>query len=280
MNYRHEFHAGNFADVFKHIFMSRVLLHLGQKPAPFRLIETHAGSGLYDLSASDAGKTCEWRGGAGRLAAANPAPEIKSLIAPYLRIQMPLIEEKQPRYGGSPWIAKALLRRQDRLLLCELHPQAAARLRANIAPDPRVKIFAMDGYAGLKAFLPPIERRGLVFLDPPYEAADEFTRAAEALETAWRKWVSGIFMLWYPVKETEPVNVFAANLVQRGIKRLLRLELQIEAPLKQGPLARCGLMIVNPPFRFDTDAGILLPWLALHLGRGNPGFLIEWLSGE
>lgn len=280
MNYRHEFHAGNFADVFKHIFLSRVLLHLGAKPAPFRYIETHAGSGIYGLLDPEAGKTAEWRGGIGKLIAAEPAPEVQDLIAPYLQIVAPLIDGDPPRYGGSPWIAKALLRRQDRMLLCELHPRAFLALKENFGRDARAKLFPVDGYAGLKTFLPPGERRGLVLIDPPFEAADELATAAEAAAKAWRKWATGILMLWYPVKDTRTGASLAANLAGRGVKRILRLELQIDTPAREGLLARCGLVIVNPPFRLDAEAEILLPWLAGILRGGEPGFLIDWPSGE
>lgn len=280
MNYRHEFHAGNFADVFKHIFLSRVLLHLGGKPAPFRFIETHAGSGIYELLRPEAGKTAEWRGGIGKLIKAKPAPEVHDLIRPYLQIEAPLIEGEPVRYGGSPWIAKAMLRRQDRMLSCELHPDAFTALKANFGGDARTKLFPIDGYAGLKAFLPPVERRGLVLIDPPYEAADEFVTATEAIEKVWRKWATGNIMLWYPVKDAGTIASFAANLATRGIKRLLRVELQIDTPARQGPLLRCGLFIINPPYRLDAEAAILLPWLAALLGGGDPGFLIEWVSGE
>jgi 23S rRNA (adenine2030-N6)-methyltransferase len=280
MNYRHEFHAGNFADVFKHIFLSRAVLHLGAKPTPFRTIETHAGSGIYDLLGPEAGKTAEWRGGIGKLMSAEPEPEVRHLILPYLQIAAPLIEGDPPRYGGSPWITKALLRRQDRMLLCELHPRAFSTLRTNFGYDARLKLFQIDGYAGLKAFLPPVERRGLVLIDPPFEAADEFARAAAAIEKAWRKWATGLYMLWYPVKDAGAVASFTANLARSGVKRVLRLELQIDRPALQGALARCGLVIVNPPFRLEEEAKILLPWLAGVLDDGEPGFLIDRLTGE
>ncbi len=280
MNYRHEFHAGNFADVFKHILLCRALLHLCAKPTPFRFIDTHAGSGMYDLLSGEAVKTAEWRGGIGKLLAAESAPEVRPLIEPYLQIMMPLIGEAPPRYGGSPWIAKALLRRQDRMLLCELHPQAFAALRANFAPDARVKIFQMDGYAGLKAFLPPVERRGLVLIDPPFEAADEFKTAAAAIKKAWRRWATGIYFFWYPVKDAGAVASFAEDLLAGGMKRVLRLEFQTDAPAPGGRLARCGLIIINPPFRLSEEAEILLPWLTGVLGEGAPGFLVEWLRGE
>jgi 23S rRNA (adenine2030-N6)-methyltransferase len=281
MNYRHEFHAGNFADVFKHIVLTRALLHLGVKPAPFRYIETHAGSGIYDLLGPAPGKTAEWRDGIGTLVAAEAPSDVRHLIEPYLRIVAPLFSADAPRYGGSPWIAKSLLRRQDKMMLCELHPATFKALRANFGNDTRAKLFQIDGYAGLKAFLPPVERRGLVVIDPPFEAAEELATAAYALEKAWRKWTTGIYVLWYPVKNAGTVAGFAANLAGEGIKRVLRLELQIDTPAPRAPLARCGLVIVNPPFGLEAEAKILLPWLAGVLGRRRqPGFLIERLTGE
>jgi 23S rRNA (adenine2030-N6)-methyltransferase len=280
MNYRHDFHAGNFADVFKHIFLSRILLHLGAKPTPFRYIETHAGSGIYDLLSPEAGKTAEWRGGIGKLMAAAPPPEVRQLIEPYLQIAAPLIGGSPPRYGGSPKIAKALLRHQDKMLFCELHPRAFAPLQANIGADARTKIFEMDGYAGLKAFLPPVERRGLVLIDPPFEAVDEFAKTAEAIGMAWRKWATGIFMIWYPVKDAGTPAAFAATLAGHGIKRLLRLELQTDSPAPRAPLTRCGLMIINPPFLIDAEAKTLLPWLASVVGGNRRGFMIDWPKGQ
>jgi 23S rRNA (adenine2030-N6)-methyltransferase len=148
MNYRHEFHAGNFADVFKHIVLTRALLRLCMKPAPFRYIETHAGSGIYDLLHPAPEKCAEWRDGIGTLMAAAAPPNVRDLIEPYLRIEAPLIDAEGPRYGGSPWIAKSLLRRQDKILLCELQPAAFAALRTKIGGDARAKLFPIDGYAG------------------------------------------------------------------------------------------------------------------------------------
>jgi 23S rRNA (adenine2030-N6)-methyltransferase len=280
MNYRHDFHAGNFADVFKHIILTRILLHLCLKPAAFRYIDTHAGSGIYDLSSAEARKTAEWQGGIGKLLTAKPVPDVQGLVEPYLRIVVPLAKLGVPQYAGSAWIAKALLRRQDRMLLCELHPRAFSSLKANLGPEPKAKLFEMDGYMGLRAFIPPVERRGLVLIDPPFEEADEFQRACEAVEKAWRKWATGIYMLWFPVKDTGAVSSFVSNLAQSGIRRVLRLEFQIDPPTLQAPLARCGVIVINPPFRLEAETKILLPWLARSLGDKQPGFAIERLSGE
>ncbi|HXW72234.1 MAG TPA: 23S rRNA (adenine(2030)-N(6))-methyltransferase RlmJ [Methylocella sp.] len=278
MNYRHEFHAGNFADVFKHIILTRALLHLKMKPAPFRYIETHAGGGLYDLMAPEAGKPAEWQGGIGRACAAAIPPTVKPLLEDYLSVETPLYTGRPHRYGGSPEIARSLLRRHDRILLCELYPPAASALRASVR-DKRAKIFEMDGYAALKAFLPPVERRGLILIDPPFEAPEEFTSALDAIEMAHRKFATGTILFWYPVKDTEAAAEMAADLKRRKIRRVLRIELQIDTPKHLGPLARCGLIVVNPPYLLDWEAELLIPWLADLLSAGRPGYLVEWLSG-
>jgi 23S rRNA (adenine2030-N6)-methyltransferase len=278
MNYRHDFHAGNFADVFKHIFLTRILLHLALKPAPFRYIETHAGCGVYDLSGPEAAKTAEWRGGVGRLAEAQFSSEPQRLIEPYLNIVAPLLRAGQPSYPGSPAIAKALLRRQDKMLLCELHPEAYMRLKANLGSRASIKSLQIDGYDGLKSFIPPVERRGLVLIDPPFEDADEFARLAEAVAAARRKWATGVYMLWYPVKDRANAAAFAAALGRRG-GRLLRIEFQIDAVEPQGALRRSGLIILNPPFSLEAEARIILPCLSQRLGGGQPAQMIEWLPG-
>ncbi|MEJ0096360.1 MAG: 23S rRNA (adenine(2030)-N(6))-methyltransferase RlmJ [Methylocella sp.] len=278
MNYRHDFHAGNFADVFKHIFLTRILLHLALKAAAFRYIETHAGCGLYDLSGPEAEKTAEWRGGVGRLAGAQLPLDAQRLIQPYLDIIAPLLREDKPSYPGSPAIAKALLRAEDKMQLCELHPEAFVRLKANLGRDARIKLMPIDGYTGLKAFIPPIERRGLVLIDPPFEDANEFERLADAMAAAWRKWATGVYMLWYPVKDRAKAAAMAQALARRE-GRLLRIEFQIDAVWPQGALTRSGLIILNPPFSLEAEARLILPCLSHCLGDGQPDHLIEWLAG-
>jgi 23S rRNA (adenine2030-N6)-methyltransferase len=284
LNYAHDFHAGNFADVFKHIFLTRILLYLALKPAPLRFIETHAGSGLYDLSAEKASRAGEWRGGVQRLLAAPLDGAAAALIQPYADIVAPLLGSDPPRYPGSPLIASALLRRQDRLIACEIHPDAFARLKDNLRPDRRAKAINIDGYHGLKAFIPPVERRGLVLIDPPFEDADEFARLAEALPAAARKWASGVFMLWHPVKDRPAADAFAAALARgfaaSGITRVLRLELGIGSVEARGPLARSGLIIANPPFPLEAEAERILPHLARRLGETGADHLIARLGGQ
>jgi len=276
MNYRHEYHAGNFADVVKHILLTRILLHLAVKPAPFRYLETHSGSGIYDLGGTQAEATGEWRRGIGRLLVADLAQPVRDLVLPYLDIVGPSVASAAPSYKGSPAIAAALLRPQDKMLLCELHPEARQSLESHIAHEPRAKVVAIDGYVGLNAFVPPVERRGLVLIDPPFERPDELSRLAGALEAAWRKWRTGIFLAWYPVKDASAVGAFLAPLLRGRIERMLRLELQVDAPRLLGPLVRTGLLVVNPPFRLEAEARLILPALADCLAEGRAGVSIDW----
>jgi 23S rRNA (adenine2030-N6)-methyltransferase len=269
MNYRHAFHAGNFADVFKHAIMARILVYLTLKDRPLRYVDTHAGSGRYDLFSSQALRSGEWREGVGRLAAADWPAEVSALLAPYLRALGPLGAEGAPKiYPGSPAIAQTLLRSQDRLILCEAHPQEARALAAALGRDRRVKAIEIDGWTALKAYVPPPERRGLVLIDPPFEAADEFARMREGLGTAHAKWPTGVFALWYPLKDVKAAHGFCAALVADGIARMLRLELTTEAIRTDAPLAGCGVLVVNPPHVLEAEARALLPALTSVLARG------------
>src|SRR5258708_8792988 len=179
MNYSHAFHAGNFADVVKHAGLARIMAHLKEKPAAFRVIDTHAGAGLYDVGGGGGRRTGEWRGGIGRLLAAQLAPDVRALLAPYLDA----VEALNPGgamkvYPGSPALAQTLLRDQDRLVVCEREPNAARALAAFVHGDARAKAVAIDGYTALNAYVPPKERRGLGLIDPPYEPPDQFHRLA------------------------------------------------------------------------------------------------------
>jgi len=225
MNYRHGFHAGNFADVFKHALLTRILLYLARKEAPFRVIDTHAGEGAYDLAHESAQRTLEWRDGVGRLAdlADAPAPVLE-LLQPWLALLGPFDADGRPKiYPGSPLVAARLMREQDRAIFCELRPDAFAALRWRFARDARIKTLHLDGYMGLGAFAPPKEKRGLVLIDPPFERVDEFEALFSAFETAYRKWPTGIYALWHPVKDATKARRFYAAFAQHDIRRALRL---------------------------------------------------------
>ena len=264
MNYCHDFHAGNFADVFKHAVLARVLDYLKRKPTPFRVIDTHAGSGRYDLAADAAARTQEWRAGIGRLDPDAMSADARALLAPYLAVAGPA-RDGAP-YPGSPALALALTRPFDRMIFCELHPTALAGLRACVGRDRRARVIALDGYTGLNAFIPPVERRGLVLVDPPFEAAAEIDRVTEALVAAHAKWREGILMAWYPIKDRRVGERLGAALAEAGIAGTLRLELAVRAPTADGPLAASGLVVVNPPYVLEAEMACLLPELARQLG--------------
>jgi len=274
MNYRHAYHAGNFADVLKHAVLSLALVHLKKKEAPFRVIDTHAGIGMYDLAGEEAGKTGEWRGGIGRLLGADAAPlpaAAAELMKPYLSAVEALNPDVAPRrYPGSPCLALALMRPDDRLVANELHPEDAATLRRTLARDRRAKVLELDGWLALKAQLPPKERRGVVLVDPPFEEAGELDRIATGLDNARRRFSGGIYLLWYPIKDLRPVARFHQALAKVAPPESLAIELLIRAPDDPDRLNGCGLIVLNPPFTLEGDLGVLLPVLAKRLSDG-PG---------
>jgi 23S rRNA (adenine2030-N6)-methyltransferase len=277
MNYRHAYHAGNFADVFKHALLMRILTYLMRKDTPLRYLETHGGIGLYDLSSEEAQKTGEWREGIARLWQAQLSGEAAQLLAPYLA----LTQQFEGRYPGSPMIAKSLLRAQDRLTICELHPHDERRLVKNLGRDSRVKVLAMDGYQALKAGVPPAERRGLVLIDPPFEQRDEFSTLEKAIALAHGKWANGCFAIWYPLKATPEVDAFRARMGKGDIRRVLCLEMQIDHLQSEGPLKGCGLIVINPPFALEAEARQLLPLFTSLLAQGrDAAWRISWLAGE
>jgi 23S rRNA (adenine2030-N6)-methyltransferase len=284
MNYCHAFHAGNFADVFKHVIFTRILHYLLRKETALRMIDTHAGEGFYDLSAAPAQKTSEWRTGVGRLLAATMPADVQPLLDPYLSIVTPLLGGDPPFYPGSPAIACRLLRPQDRMIFCDAHEDAVVSLKACCGRDRRVKIFGIDAFTALKAFVPPVERRGLVLIDPPFEERTEFADLHEALVAAARKWPTGVYMAWYPIKDRSVVNGFLGALTQAlaqtGINSLLRLELQVDAPHPDAPLAASGLVVLNPPYTLGMEARAVLPYLAQTMGTGRCAADVVRLIGD
>jgi 23S rRNA (adenine2030-N6)-methyltransferase len=276
LNYRHDFHAGNFADVFKHAMLTRILVYLMRKPAPLRFIDTHAGSGRYDLSSAEAGRTDEWRGGIGRLDAAALSEEARALLAPYLDI-VGAAAQGEGFYPGSPALALALLRPFDRMLFCDLHPAALQALETCVGRDKRAKVIALDGYTGLNAFLPPVERRGVILIDPPFESEHEFETLATSLIAAWRKWRDGVYVAWFPIKDRRGVELLSSRLNEAGIGAL-RLEFQIEPPQRDQRLSANGLIVINPPFALEAEAACLLPALVRQLAPDRGDFRIGWIE--
>ena len=280
MNYRHAFHAGGFADVFKHAVLCRILHYLRAKPAAFRVIDTHAGAGLYDLAGPEASRGGEWHDGIERLMAVQLAAPVAALLVPYLEVIGALNERGRLKtYPGSPALARAWLRPQDRLIACEIEPQAAAALRQNLRGDTRIKTLEIDGWTALGAYVPPMERRGLVLVDPPFEQDSDFFRLARGLTAAHRKWATGIYALWYPIKGRSEPDALAKSLRRLGIAKMLCAEL-IVAPLSDPTrLNGCGLILVNPPWTLESELSVLLPALAGILGRdGKGGFKLDRLT--
>ena len=277
MNYRHAFHAGNFADVLKHAVLAQCLAHLNKKPKPWRMIDTHAGIGGYDLASDEAERSPEWRDGIGRLVEAELPEAAREALAPWLEA----VEAFNPEgglnlYPGSPSIGAHFARETDRLQLCELHPQDAQTLDANFARDRRVKVEARDGYAALTELLPPRERRGLVIIDPPFEDRDELAHMAEAAMAAIAKWPTGTFIFWRSLK-----NLWAADRFDNGLaewligekefapEKVLRADLWVRDLASEGKLAGAGVVVVNPPYTLEESLLGLLPWLADTLAQGD-----------
>ena len=282
MNYRHAFHAGSFADVFKHAVLCRILHYLREKPAAFRVIDTHAGAGIYDLAGTEAARGGEWHDGIEKLMAAELAAPVAELLSPYLEVIGALNEHGRLKlYPGSPALARAWLRPRDRLIACELEPQAAIALRRHLGGDTRIKTLEIDGWTALGAYVPPPERRGLVLVDPPFEEDGDFMQLSRGLGLAHRKWASGIYALWYPIKGRPEPDALAKRLRHSGIVKMLRAELTVAPLTDPTKFNGCGLILVNPPWMLERELSALLPVLAGILGRdGNGGFRLDWLARE
>jgi 23S rRNA (adenine2030-N6)-methyltransferase len=284
VNYRHAFHAGSFSDVLKHAVLARILVHLKRKEAPFRFIDTHAGAGRYDLSGDEARRSPEWREGIARVLMARPPAPVGELLRPYLQAVGPHDAEGRPvAYPGSPAIAQTLMRAQDRIALCEANPDEREALIAALGRDRRLSIVSTDGYVALNAYLPPKERRGVILIDPPFEAPGEAGGIVHALERALRKWPTGAYVAWRPIRDARDDARFLNAVAALGAPNILRLELDIgPGPIGahgQEPLTRAGLLVVNPPHPLVGEARTLLPWLAQTLGRGEGGKqLCDWVT--
>jgi 23S rRNA (adenine2030-N6)-methyltransferase len=278
LNYRHAFHAGNFADVFKHLFLVRMLDYLKLKPAPLRVIDTHAGTGRYALSSDEARKTGEAQRGIRRFAKVERQSEAARLAAPYLSFVE--ANEKEGFYPGSPAIAAAWTRTQDRMTWAELHPRDCLKLKRHFGRDERIAILDRDGYQVLKAGTPPKERRGLVLIDPPFETPDEFEHILTAVTGAYAKWPTGIYAIWYPIKADGLSERFLHAMQDTGITKQLCLELLVAPRLTPSGLPGCGMLIINPPFGLDQEAALLLPLLQKTMDMGGGSTRLEWLVPE
>lgn len=285
MNYRHAFHAGNFADVLKHVVLTLCVARLNEKPAPWRYVDTHAGVGRYDLTGEEARRSPEWREGVLRVwnELADAPGDVQAALQPFiasLRAENPGGELRT--YPGSPAIVAGMARGMDALRLCELHDESAARLAAAMGRDPRVKIEQRDGYEALVAYLPPPERRGLVLIDPPFEAGratakSDYAWTLRALRKALKRWPEGTYAIWRPIKDLEAVETFDSDVATLAIEecelppeKLLVVDLWIRALVSES-LAGAGLIILNPPYGLHEKLAVVLPWLAKVLDQSPPG---------
>jgi 23S rRNA (adenine2030-N6)-methyltransferase len=278
MNYRHAYHAGNHADVLKHAVLTRVIEHMKKKDKPFRVIDAHAGVGLYDLAGIEAGKTGEWEGGIGKLD--HPFTEdIEALLAPYRQVIAALNPDGGLRYyPGSPELALRLMREDDRLVANELHPQDAVALERHFIRDPRADVTSMDAETCLKARLPPPERRGVILIDPPYEVRNEAERTVRMLAQGLRRFAQGVYLVWYPVKADGTAETIIAAVQGMGVAGTLNVALRVREAFGAGGLAGSGLVIVNAPWKLDEELRVLVPALAARLGLGDWGrATVEWL---
>lgn len=270
MNYRHIYHAGNFADVMKHALLLRLLAAMKRKEKPFLVLDTHAGIGQYDISSEQAAKTGEWRDGIGKLLEAPPLA-LSDYVDTVNRIGL---------YPGSPVLTADALRPSDRLVACELHPQDAKALRRTMRAYQNVAVHERDGYEALGAFLPPPEKRALVLIDPPFERTDEFALLAIKLTAAWRKFPSSVFVVWYPIKHRAPVRTFVETLRAAGLRDVVAAELLRRPDTDPTRLNGAGLLLVNPPYGFEAEADAILQACVATFGEVGAQARVERLIGE
>jgi 23S rRNA (adenine2030-N6)-methyltransferase len=269
MNYRHAFHAGNFADVVKHLTLVRILLHLRRKEAPFAVIDAQAGRGVYDLSSDAAQRTGEAETG---------IEKIRGLIGPEALQTYLSLAADPSAYPGSPLIAAKLMRPQDRLVAVEKHPEESAELKKTLAIFRKARVEEADGYRALNALLPPPERRGLVLLDPPFEMENEFEQLADGVKQGLARFATGIFLIWYPFKDQAAARSFCGEVVTSLIAGVTALAMEVSIAAPEGKLGKTGLLVLNPPYGFDADMEAMLALVTPRLPGGKS--TLEWLKPE
>ena len=279
LSYRHLFHAGNFADVFKHALLARLLIAVTAKDKPCLYLDTHAGIARYDLTHSWAQKAREYENGIARVWKARDAPDA---LQPYLALVRELNPNGKLRfYPGSPLVARRFLRPIDRMVLVELNKTDHEALKTEFAREKRVAIELLDGYQSLRAHLPPPERRGLVLIDSSFDRAREFDRIVKALKEAHARWATGMYAIWYPLMDAGTMRDFLRHVERSRLRKVLRLELVVRERDESGIIPGCGMLVVNPPWHFDSEAKPIVQWLAKKLvvtGRGE--WVVEWLVPE
>ncbi len=272
MNYRHAFHAGNHTEVFKHAALILILEHLARKPQGYVVLDTHAGLGAYDLLSEPAQKTLEYEAGAAKVF----GQDLPSAPA-YVELLTAMNPVGLVSYPGSPEIARRMLRPQDRLIACELHPADVEVLRARYGHDPQVGVHHRDGYEAIGAFTPPPERRGLVFIDPPYEKTDEAVTLTRAIARGLKKWPTGVFLAWYPIKDRVIAETLAEAAISTPFPKTLRAEFQIR-PRDDQTLAGGGIIVCNAPWKLDEQLAALGEDLVRLMDGEGPSCRVDWLT--
>jgi 23S rRNA (adenine2030-N6)-methyltransferase len=265
VNYRHAYHAGNVGDCLKHAVLVWLIRAMQRKPAPLFVLDTHAGAGCYRLDEGPATRTGEWRHGIGRLLH-DPPP----VLAAYVHLV-----QSPSSYPGSPAIARAFMRGDDRMACCERHPEEASALRSLFHGDRQVGVHCRDGWEALGALLPPHEKRGLVLIDPPFEDTQEFTALAQGLAIGWRRFRTGVFAAWYPIKQRASVRQLMTDVRDGGIRDVVTVELVFREPVDPGRLNGCGMLLINPPYRFEAELPPILAALLDRLGNDEQGQAAE-----
>jgi len=278
MNYRHAYHAGNHADVLKHIVLARIFALMARKDTPFAYLDSHSGIGLYDLLGDEASRTGEWESGIGRLYERDDLPE---LLQDYLEVVRALNPDGGLEfYPGSPELARRLTRPQDRVMLNELHPEDGRLLKANMAGERRISVHQGDGWLLPRAFLPVSEKRGVLLIDPPFEQPDDLERCVTALDEAIGRMRQTVVAIWYPIKDRRQLKRFYQRLEKSSAPKMLRVELCVHPADTADRLNGSGLVIANPPWPLDEELRGLLPWLAETLAQSEGSSQVDWLIAE
>lgn len=277
LSYRHSFHAGNFADIIKHIVLVKILEHLIKKETPFEYIDTHSGAGLFNLKSSEAQKLQEYANGINKL-----EPKDFPELARYFEVVQSFNTlGALDFYPGSPSIAKYFMRPQDRAWLFELHPTDYELLSKNMWGHKKVRVSCSDGFDGMAALLPPTCRRGLILMDPSYEIKSDYNRVFDMFVKGYNKFSTGIYAIWYPVVERQKIDILEGKFVQSGIKNIQRFELGISADSVERGMNASGVIVINPPWTLFDKMSRVLPRLAHSLGAINgPLFKCDIISKE
>ena len=279
LSYRHSFHAGNHADVLKHIVQTLIIESLKEKEKPFLYLDTHAGAGRYQLTNVHATRTGEYLEGIARLWQQEEVPE---LILPYLEAVGSLNTSDELRYyPGSPLLAAKLLREQDLLMLTELHPTDFPLLRTEFSRDKRVRVCREDGFGQLKSKLPPVSRRGFALIDPPYELKQDYSAVVKGIVEGYKRFATGTYAIWYPVVHRQQIKRMLKDLEATGIRKILQIELAVKPDSDQLGMTASGMIVINPPWKLASQMASILPWLHKTLvPEGTGHTLVEWVVPE